>query len=92
MRKGSSVRVSPAGANVPAARAQHLRGRGAGSRFRRRRLAKVVATPPRCREVFREIDPDFEAGSLDEAFLDVTDYCAARGLTGERSTEEKKGR
>jgi DNA polymerase kappa len=52
----------------------------------------VVATPPRCREVFREIDPDFEAGSLDEAFLDVTDYCAARGLTGERSTEEKKGR
>lgn len=27
------------------------------------------------RQVFVAYDPEFEAGSLDEAYLDVTDYC-----------------
>ena len=29
-----------------------------------------------------EFDARFEAGSLDEAYLDVTEYCMQHGLTG----------
>ena len=32
------------------------------------------------REVFREFDRDFDAVSLDEAFLDVTEYLKTRGV------------
>ena len=32
------------------------------------------------REVFREFDADFDAVSLDEAFLDVTEYLGTRGV------------
>ena len=32
------------------------------------------------REVFREYDPNFDAVSLDEAFLDVTEYLALNGV------------
>ena len=34
------------------------------------------------RAVFCLFDPDFEAGSLDEAYLDITDYCRAHEITG----------
>ncbi len=34
------------------------------------------------RAVFVQYDPDFEAGSLDEAYLDVTDYCRSHDTTG----------
>ena len=34
------------------------------------------------RAVFVDYDARFEAGSLDEAYLDVTDYCRQHGLTG----------
>lgn len=34
------------------------------------------------RAVFGLFDPDFEAGSLDEAYLDITDYCRAHEITG----------
>ncbi len=34
------------------------------------------------RAVFCLFDPDFEAGSLDEAYLDITDYCRAHETTG----------
>ena len=34
------------------------------------------------RATFAVFDPDFEACSLDEACLDITDYCAAHGMTG----------
>ena len=34
------------------------------------------------RAIFAQYDPDFEAGSLDEAYLDVTDYCRAHETTG----------
>lgn len=36
------------------------------------------------RAVFVDFDACFEAGSLDEAYLDVTDYCQQHGLTGRR--------
>jgi DNA polymerase kappa len=45
---------------------------------------KYEAASAATREVFRQYDPHFEAGSLDEAYLDVTDYCAAHGMTGEQ--------
>lgn len=34
------------------------------------------------RSVFRRYDPHFEAGSLDEAYLDVTGFCSAHGMSG----------
>jgi DNA polymerase kappa len=45
---------------------------------------KYEAASAATREVFKQYDPHFEAGSLDEAYLDVTDYCAAHGMTGEQ--------
>ena len=35
------------------------------------------------RKVFARFDPKFEAGSLDEAYLDVTDVCESRGVKGD---------
>eukprot|EP00887_Chlorella_sp_A99_P002072 scaffold21.g2072.t1 len=34
------------------------------------------------RSVFAQFDPAYEAGSMDEAYLDVTDHCAAQGISG----------
>lgn len=34
------------------------------------------------RAIFRDFDPDFEAGSLDEAYLDITAYCQQHDMTG----------
>ncbi|KAK9834297.1 hypothetical protein WJX81_004273 [Elliptochloris bilobata] len=44
------------------------------------------------REVFACYDPDFEACSLDEACLDVTDYCTEHGVTGGQVAEELRAR
>lgn len=38
------------------------------------------------RAILVDFDADFEAGSLDEAYLDVTDYCQQHGLTGNLSS------
>ena len=35
------------------------------------------------RAIFREFDADMESGSLDEAYLDITDYCQQHGMKGE---------
>ena len=35
------------------------------------------------RAILYDFDPGFEAGSLDEAYLDITDYCQQHSLTGE---------
>eukprot|EP00798_Chlamydomonas_sp_ICE-L_P013199 gene13199-19034_t len=40
------------------------------------------------RDVFQRFDADFEAGSLDEAHLDVTEYCAKMGMTGAQVAEQ----
>mmetsp|Transcript_25497 Transcript_25497/g.71308 ORF Transcript_25497/g.71308 Transcript_25497/m.71308 type:complete len:539 (+) Transcript_25497:180-1796(+) len=40
------------------------------------------------REIFRQYDPDFQAGSLDEAYLDVTRITSERGLTGVQLASE----
>jgi hypothetical protein len=42
--------------------------------------------------IFRDFDPAFEAGSLDEAYLDVTHYCAAQGVTPEQAAAQIRGR
>jgi len=34
------------------------------------------------RAVFRRYDPAFESGSLDEAYLDVTNFCRRMGMSG----------
>jgi nucleotidyltransferase/DNA polymerase involved in DNA repair len=34
------------------------------------------------RAIFMHFDPEFEAGSLDEAYLDITDYCRSHETTG----------
>eukprot|EP00983_Pelagomonas_calceolata_P043081 1138765-Pelagomonas_calceolata.AAC.4 len=40
------------------------------------------------RAVFRRYDPHFEAGSLDEAFLDVTHFCRRTGMSGAQVRRE----
>ena len=45
-------------------------------------FAKYTAAAAATRAVFARFDPDYEAGSLDEAYLDVTDYCHTHELSG----------
>eukprot|EP00257_Ricinus_communis_P020593 XP_015579857.1 DNA polymerase kappa isoform X2 [Ricinus communis] len=40
------------------------------------------------RKVFQKYDPHFMAASLDEAYLDITDVCRERGVTGREIAEE----
>lgn len=47
-------------------------------------FVKYTAASEQTRAVFRLYDPDFEAGSLDEAYLDVTTYCREHATTGEQ--------
>lgn len=43
---------------------------------------KYTTASQATRAIFRDFDPDFEAGSLDEAYLDITAYCEQYGMTG----------
>lgn len=36
--------------------------------------------------IFREYDQDMDAASLDEAYMDVTDFCEERSLSGQPQT------
>lgn len=45
-------------------------------------FSKYVRVAGATRAIFVDFDPDFEAGSLDEAFLDITDYCRLHSTTG----------
>ncbi|PON74817.1 DNA repair protein, Rev [Parasponia andersonii] len=40
------------------------------------------------RKVFQKYDPNFMAASLDEAYLNVTDVCKEKGVTGEEIAKE----
>ncbi|KAG2487883.1 hypothetical protein HYH03_013465 [Edaphochlamys debaryana] len=55
-------------------------------------FAKYTAAAEGVRAVFRQLDPDFESGGLDEAYLDVTDFCAAHGMTPEEAAAELRRR
>lgn len=44
------------------------------------------------RAIFRDYDPAFEAFSLDEASLDLTDYCLTAGLSAAQVAEEIRRR
>ncbi|KAK9820063.1 hypothetical protein WJX72_005623 [[Myrmecia] bisecta] len=56
--------------------------------FVRPDFAKYKAASDQTRAIFCEYDPEFEAGSMDEAYLDVTDYCHAHGITGRAVAQE----
>ncbi len=43
---------------------------------------KYTTASKATRAIFRDFDPEFEAGSLDEAYLDITAYCEQHGMTG----------
>ncbi|KAK1645821.1 hypothetical protein QYE76_063626 [Lolium multiflorum] len=43
------------------------------------------------RKVFGRYDPNFFATSLDEAYLDITEVCIERGITGEEVASELRG-
>lgn len=45
-------------------------------------FSKYIRVSEQTRAIFREYDPDFEAASLDEAYLDITPYCQQHGMTG----------
>ncbi|KAH6773137.1 DNA/RNA polymerases superfamily protein [Perilla frutescens var. frutescens] len=40
------------------------------------------------RKVFQKYDPNFLAASLDEAYLDITNFCNDKGMTGGQVAEE----
>ncbi|GMH35231.1 hypothetical protein BSKO_03099 [Bryopsis sp. KO-2023] len=44
------------------------------------------------RAVFRSYDPDFDPGSLDEAYLDCTEYCQRNSMTGAEVAAELRMR
>lgn len=44
-------------------------------------FSKYSAASKWTRAVFKDFDPNFEAGSLDEAYLDITDYCHVHNMT-----------
>ena len=45
-------------------------------------FSKYSAASRASRVIFADYDAEFSAGSLDEAHMDVTDYCLQHGLTG----------
>ncbi|GLI59867.1 hypothetical protein VaNZ11_001862, partial [Volvox africanus] len=55
-------------------------------------FGRYTAAAERVRAVFRQLDPDFESGGLDEAYLDVTDYCQRVGCSGTEAAEELRRR
>ncbi|XWS39862.1 hypothetical protein CRYUN_Cryun18bG0090900 [Craigia yunnanensis] len=52
----------------------------------------VRAAMPEFIELFRNYDPNFMAASLDEAYLDITEVCKERGITGGEIAEELRSR
>eukprot|EP00775_Hariotina_reticulata_P011310 gene11310-11460_t len=55
-------------------------------------FAKYTAASRVTREVFALYDPAFEAGSLDEAYLDVTEYCRKHAVTGQQVAAELRAK
>ncbi|EFN58744.1 hypothetical protein CHLNCDRAFT_140443 [Chlorella variabilis] len=55
-------------------------------------FAKYTAASQRVRAILRDYDPGLQPGSLDEAALDATDCCAARGLGGGQVAAEIRRR
>ena len=49
---------------------------------------KYIAASRASRTVFAQYDPNFIAGSLDEAYIEVTKYCEENNTTMERVAEE----
>jgi DNA polymerase kappa len=47
-------------------------------------FSKYTAASAQAFAVFRAYDAAVEGASLDEAYLDVTQYCSAHGMTGEQ--------
>ena len=45
-------------------------------------FSKYSKASSEVRAVFRDYDPDLDAASLDEAYMDVTDYCKAHQKSG----------
>ncbi|KAK9862385.1 hypothetical protein WJX84_004497 [Apatococcus fuscideae] len=50
--------------------------------FAKPNFSKYTAASRASRVIFADYDAEFSAGSLDEAHLDVTDYCNQHGLSG----------
>lgn len=50
-------------------------------------FAKYTQVAMKTREIFREYDPNFQAFSLDEAYLDLTDFLTSKGEHGSSAEE-----
>ena len=50
--------------------------------FAKPNFSKYTAASRASRVIFADYDAEFSAGSLDEAHLNVTDYCNQHGLSG----------
>lgn len=45
-------------------------------------FSKYSKASHQVQEIFREYDQEMDAASLDEAYMDVTDYCKTKNLSG----------
>lgn len=53
---------------------------------------KYAAKANQVREVFTEYDPRFESASIDEAYLNITEYCADNDIGPEEAVEEMRSK
>eukprot|EP00208_Stichococcus_sp_RCC1054_P006025 CAMPEP_0206147638 /NCGR_PEP_ID=MMETSP1473-20131121/34031_1 /ASSEMBLY_ACC=CAM_ASM_001109 /TAXON_ID=1461547 /ORGANISM="Stichococcus sp, Strain RCC1054" /LENGTH=946 /DNA_ID=CAMNT_0053544649 /DNA_START=259 /DNA_END=3099 /DNA_ORIENTATION=+ len=60
--------------------------------FQRPDFSRYKEVSEQAQAVFATYDEDLEAASLDEAFLDITAYCAQHGCTGAEVAEELRRR
>ncbi|KAM7220808.1 DNA polymerase [Rhypophila decipiens] len=51
---------------------------------------KYTAKAGEVREVLAEYDPRFESASIDEAYLNITEYCASHGMTPEEAVAQMR--
>ncbi|KAK1985855.1 impB/mucB/samB family protein [Colletotrichum cereale] len=51
---------------------------------------KYTAKAHEVREVLVEYDPRFESASIDEAYLNITEYCTAKGISPSEAVEQMR--
>lgn len=52
---------------------------------------KYTAKAAEVREVLAEYDPRFESASIDEAYLNITEYCASHNMNPEEAVAQMRG-
>ncbi|KAI0402878.1 hypothetical protein F4802DRAFT_574144 [Xylaria palmicola] len=51
---------------------------------------KYTAKAHEVRDILADYDPRFESASIDEAYLNITEYCAEHGMTAEEAVQQMR--